>query len=62
MGLTLRQSFSVRLSALLRDQMSDAEIMNLTIDCEQEVDGRALKCHPVVLVFPGWEVSPVRAA
>ena len=40
MGLTLRLSFSVRLSALLRDQESDAAIMNLTIDCEQGVDGR----------------------
>jgi transcriptional regulator with XRE-family HTH domain len=23
---------------------------------------RALKCHPAVLVFPGWEIKDLRAA
>ncbi len=23
---------------------------------------RALKCHPAVLVFPGWEIKDIRAA
>jgi transcriptional regulator with XRE-family HTH domain len=35
--------------------------VNLGVECAK-VLAHALKCHPAVLVFPGWDASELRAA
>lgn len=39
----------------------ERERVNLGVE-RAKVLGRALKCHPAVLVFPGWDASAESAA
>jgi len=43
------------ISAIERDRV------NLGVERAKQL-GRALKCHPAVLVFPGWDVEQESAA
>ncbi|MCX7155579.1 MAG: helix-turn-helix transcriptional regulator [Rhodocyclales bacterium] len=59
----LTQSQLSELSSIPQATISAIENGRVNLGVERaKVLARALKCHPAVLVFPGWEVSLERAA
>jgi transcriptional regulator with XRE-family HTH domain len=54
----LSQSELARLTGIPQATISAIENDRVNLGVERaKVLARALKCHPAVLVFPGWEVS-----
>ncbi len=59
----LSQTELAALTGIPQSTISGIENNRIRIGVERaKVLGRALKCHPAVLVFPGWEVKDQRAA
>jgi transcriptional regulator with XRE-family HTH domain len=59
----LSQSELSRLTGIPQATISAIENDRVNLGVERsKVLARALKCHPAVLVFPGWEVPPESAA
>lgn len=59
----LSQSQLSELTGIPQSTISAIENSRVNLGVERaKVLARALKCHPAVLVFPGWEVSQERAA
>ena len=59
----LSQSELSRLTGIPQSTISAIENDRVNLGVERsKVLARALKCHPAVLVFPGWEVPPESAA
>jgi transcriptional regulator with XRE-family HTH domain len=59
----LSQSELSRLTGIPQATISAIENDRVNLGVERaKVLARALKCHPAVLVFPGWEVSLESAA
>ena len=59
----LSQSQLSELTGIAQATISAIENGRVNLGIERaKVFARALKCHPSVLVFPGWEVSLKRAA
>ena len=61
------QSFSqndlARLTGILQSTISAIENNRVQIGVERaKVLAKALKCHPAVLVFPGWQIEEQTAA
>ena len=60
-GLT--QSELARLTKIPQPTISAIETDNINLGVERaKVLARVLRCHPAVLVFPGWEVNKQSAA
>ena len=58
----LSQSELARLTGIPQATISAIENDRVNLGVERaKVLARALKCHPAVLVFPGWEV-PLKSA
>ena len=59
----LTQSDLARLTGIPQATLSAIENDRVNLGVERaKVLARALKCHPAVLVFPGWEVPQESAA
>ena len=59
----LSQSQLSELTGIPQATISAIENSRVNLGVERaKVLARALKCHPAVLVFPGWDVSIERAA
>jgi len=59
----LTQSDLARLTGIPQATLSAIENDRVNLGVERaKVLARALKCHPAVLVFPGWEVPLESAA
>ena len=59
----LSQSELARLTGIPQATISAIENDRVNLGVERaKVLARALKCHPAVLVFPGWEVPHESAA
>ncbi len=59
----LSQSQLARLTGIPQATISAIENDRVNLGVERaKVLARALKCHPAVLVFPGWELSGLVAA
>lgn len=59
----LSQSQLAALSGIPQTTISAIENGRVNLGVERaKVLARALKCHPAVLVFPGWEISDTSAA
>lgn len=59
----LSQSKLSELSGIPQATISAIENGRVNLGVERaKVLARALRCHPAVLVFPGWEVPVARAA
>ena len=59
----LTQSELARLTGIAQATISAIENDRVNLGVERsKVLARALKCHPAVLVFPGWEVPLDSAA
>ena len=59
----LSQSQLSELSGIPQATISAIENGRVNLGVERaKTFARALKCHPAVLVFPGWEVPLARAA
>ncbi|MBE0612522.1 MAG: helix-turn-helix transcriptional regulator [Burkholderiales bacterium] len=59
----LSQSQLAELSGIPQATLSAIENGRVNLGVERaKVLAKALKCHPAVLVFPGWEVSLESAA
>ena len=59
----LTQGELARLTGIPQATLSAIENDRVNLGVERaKVLARALKCHPAVLVFPGWEVAPETAA
>lgn len=59
----LSQSQLSELTSIPQSTISAIENGRVNLGVERaKVLGRALKCHPAVLVFPGWKASQERAA
>ena len=59
----LTQSQLAELTGIPQATISAIENERVNLGVERaKVLASALKCHPAVLVFPGWEVSLERAA
>lgn len=59
----LSQSELAKRSGIPQATLSAIENGRVNLGVERaKVLGRALKCHPAVLVFPGWEVALESAA
>jgi transcriptional regulator with XRE-family HTH domain len=59
----LRQNQLARLTGIPRTTISAIENHRVRLGVERaKVLARALKCHPGVLVFPGWELPRDAAA
>jgi transcriptional regulator with XRE-family HTH domain len=59
----LSQSELSRLTGIPQATISAIENDRVNLGVERsKVLARALKCHPAVLVFPGWEISLESAA
>ncbi|HXY04969.1 MAG TPA: helix-turn-helix transcriptional regulator [Burkholderiaceae bacterium] len=59
----LTQSELARLTGIPQATLSAIENDRVNLGVERaKVLARALKCHPAVLVFPGWEVPQESAA
>ncbi len=57
------QSELAQLTGIPQSTISGIENNRIKIGVERaKVLGRALKCHPAVLVFPGWEIKDLTAA
>ena len=60
-GLT--QSELARLTKIPQSTISAIETNSINLGVERaKVLARVLRCHPAVLVFPGWEVNKQSAA
>jgi len=60
-GLT--QSELARLTKIPQSTISAIEADSINLGVERaKVLARVLRCHPAVLVFPGWEVNKQSAA
>jgi transcriptional regulator with XRE-family HTH domain len=59
----LSQSQLAALTGIPQSTISAIENGRVNLGVERaKVLARALKCHPAVLVFPGWEATQERAA
>lgn len=59
----LSQTELAELTGIAQSTISGIENDRIRIGVERaKILARALKCHPAVLVFPGWEVKDHRAA
>lgn len=59
----LTQSDLSRLTGIPQSTISGIETDRINLGVERaKVIARALKCHPAVLVFPGWDVKAESAA
>ncbi len=59
----LSQNKLAELTRIPQSTISGIENDRIQIGVERaKVLARALKCHPAVLVFPGWEVKDLEAA
>ena len=59
----LSQNELARLTGIPQSTISAIENDKVSLGVERaKVIARALKCHPAVLVFPGWEVRRESAA
>ena len=59
----LSQTELAKLTGIPQSTISGIENDRIQIGVEREkVLARALKCHPAVLVFPGWEIKDRQAA
>ena len=59
----LSQSDLAKLTGIPQSTISGIENDRINIGVERaKVLARALKCHPAVLVFPGWEIKELAAA
>jgi transcriptional regulator with XRE-family HTH domain len=60
-GLT--QNDMARLTGIPQSTISGIETDRINLGVERaKVIARALRCHPAVLVFPGWDVKAESAA
>ena len=59
----LSQNELARITGIPQSTISGIENDRINIGIERaKVLARALKCHPAVLVFPGWELKKLIAA
>ena len=59
----LSQSELAKLTGIPQSTISGIENNRIQIGVERaKVLARALKCHPAVLVFPGWVIEELQAA
>jgi len=59
----LSQNQLAQLSGVPQATLSAIENDRVRLGVERaKVLARALRCHPAVLVFPGWEIAAERAA
>jgi len=59
----LRQSDLAQLTGIPQSTISGIENNRINLGVERaKVLARALKCHPAVLVFPGWQLNDQIAA
>jgi transcriptional regulator with XRE-family HTH domain len=59
----LSQNTLAELTRIPQSTISGIENDRIQIGVERaKVLARALKCHPAVLVFPGWEIKDLEAA
>ena len=59
----LSQNDLARLSGIPQSTISGVESDRIQLGVERaKVLARALKCHPAVLVFPGWQIEERKAA
>jgi len=59
----LSQNNLAELTNIPQSTISGIENDRIQIGVERaKVLARALKCHPAVLVFPGWEIKDLEAA
>jgi transcriptional regulator with XRE-family HTH domain len=59
----LSQNELATLTGIPQSTISAIENNRIQLGIERaKVLARALKCHPAVLVFPGWEIEDVAAA
>ena len=59
----LSQTELAKLTGIPQSTISGIENDRIHIGVERaKVLARALKCHPAVLVFPGWEIKDLAAA
>ena len=59
----LSQNQLAALTGIPQSTISAIENDRVSIGVERaKVLARALKCHPAVLVFPGWEIKDLEAA
>lgn len=59
----LSQNELAKLAGIPQSTISAIENDRVNLGVERAKSlARALKCHPAVLVFPGWEVESVNAA
>ena len=59
----LSQNDLARLTGISQSTISAIENDRVALGVERaKVLGRALKCHPAVLIFPGWELPREAAA
>jgi transcriptional regulator with XRE-family HTH domain len=59
----LSQTELAELTGIPQSTISGIENDRIRIGVERaKMLARALKCHPAVLVFPGWEIKTQRAA
>ena len=59
----LSQNQLARLTGIPQSTISSIENNRVNLGVERaKVLARALKCHPAVLVFPGWETDEHEAA
>ena len=59
----LSQTELAQLTGIPQSSISGIENNRIQIGVERaKLLARALKCHPAVLVFPGWEIKDHKAA
>jgi len=59
----LSQTELAELTGIPQSTISGIENNRINLGVERaKTLARALKCHPAVLVFPGWEIKDLRAA
>lgn len=59
----LSQNALAHLTGIPQSTLSGIEKDRINLGVERaKVLAKALKCHPAVLVFPGWEIKEERAA
>ena len=59
----LSQNQLATLTGIPQSTLSAIEHDNINLGVERaKVLARALKCHPAVLVFPGWHINDEKAA
>jgi len=60
---SLSQSELAKLTGIPQSTISGIETDRINLGVERaKVIARALRCHPAVLVFPGWDVKSESAA